>query len=457
MPLPEPILPLLACARCDRSLETGDEGELHCPACRVEFPVLDGVPCLFAEPKHTLAEWRERMNFALEKLARDERAAAKALDADDLPESTRRRLELQIAAYRAHADELRALLAPMKLDGMRASYESYIALRTRLPSDQGLTTYYSNVHRDWCWGDEENRESLNQVLAALGDAPPGNTLVLGAGAGRLAYDLHMALDHPLTVALDFNPLLVLAAARVAAGEPVPLHEFPIAPRTLEHTAIARELRAPAPVRDGYLPVLASALRPPFQASSFDTVLTPWLVDILPEDLPTQAARWNGLLRPGGRWICFGSLAFRSESPAECYSFEEVQEIVAGAGFGEPLVTEAEIPYMASPASRHARRERVVTMVAEKTAEAPKPKRHVALPDWIVTGKKPVPALENFRMQAMSTRIHAFIMSMIDGKRSIRDMAALLEEQRLMTREEGESAVRGFLIKMLEESQRYPTL
>ena len=55
---------------------------------------------------------------------------------------------------------------------------------------------------------------------------------------------------------------------------------------------------------------------------------------------------------------------------------------------------------------------------------------------------------------MSTRIHAFIMAMIDGKRSIGDMAGLLEEQRLMPREEGEAAVRNFLIRMYEDSERY---
>jgi hypothetical protein len=75
-----------------------------------------------------------------------------------------------------------------------------------------------------------------------------------------------------------------------------------------------------------------------------------------------------------------------------------------------------------------------------------------LPDWAVRGQDPIPALEHFRVAAMSTRIHAHIMSLIDGRRSIADIAALLEEQRLMSAREAEASVRGLLIKLFDESQ-----
>ncbi len=447
------LVELLACPRCDQPLaDAGDDG-LNCPGCRTAFPLLDGVPWLFADPDNALAEWRERLNFSLASIRRDGELAAAALRDGSPADPTRRRLSARAEACRACAVEIEELLAPLALAAGAASYETYLALRTRLPTEVSLTGYEANLHRDWCWGEEENRLSRDAVLAGLAGETPRRLLVLGAGAGRLAYDVHMALDDALTVALDFNPLLVLAAARICRGHPVAMHEFPMAPRRLEDAAIARELSAPAPARAGLEFLLASALRPPFRDGAFDAVLTPWLVDVLDEDLRVQAARWNRLLADGGRWVWFGSAAFRSPSPAACYSLEEALEIIAESGFGEPDVSETEIPYMANPASRHARRERVVTVVATKAADAARPARHVALPDWIVTGKEPVPALESFRVQAMSTRIHAFIMGMIDGKRSIRDMAALLEKQRLMTREEGEAAVRGFLIKMYEESRR----
>ena len=56
------------------------------------------------------------------------------------------------------------------------------------------------------------------------------------------------------------------------------------------------------------------------------------------------------------------------------------------------------------------------------------------------------------MKAMPT-IHWQPMAMIDGQRTIRDMAALMEQQQLMPRAEAEEAIRGFLTRMLEDAQQ----
>jgi hypothetical protein len=48
------------------------------------------------------------------------------------------------------------------------------------------------------------------------------------------------------------------------------------------------------------------------------------------------------------------------------------------------------------------------------------------------------------------------MSMIDGRRSIKDMAKLVVEQRLMTAAEAEPALRSFFIKMYDDAQRGTT-
>ena len=108
--------------------------------------------------------------------------------------------------------------------------------------------------------------------------------------------------------------------------------------------------------------------------------------------------------------------------------------------------------MCSPASRHGRQERVFTFSAYKERDVEKPERHRALPDWIVTGKEPVPLSPSFRTQAMSTQVYSFIMSLIDGKRTLQDMAEVLENQKLMSRDEAEPAIRSFLIKMYDDQQ-----
>jgi uncharacterized protein YbaR (Trm112 family) len=455
MPDANKLADIYACPRCDKTPLSANDGNYRCGACKVDYPSVGGIPWLFAEPDASLGEWRNRLHFSLQQLANESQRIATQLADDELRSLTRKRLEHHAKAIDEHRKLLRGVLEPVDVQSMQASYESFLALRTRLPIDQGIQTYYQNIHRDWCWGDEENKASLDQIesVVAKGDRALGDILILGAGACRLAYDVHMQLDSARTVAMDFNPLLLLVAKSVMQGDELEFYEFPLAPKSLEDVAVLRKLRAPEAVRENFHFVFGDALRPPFAPQSFDTVITPWIIDIVNETLPVQAARINNLLKTKGRWINFGSLTFDHPDRTRRYSAEETQEIVAEAGFSPPLVKEASIPYMCSPASRHGRQETVFTFSATKSADVDAPARHRALPDWIVTGKEPVPLLQSFHSQALSTQVYSYIMSLIDGKRTIGDMAKILEQQKLMTRKEAEPAIRTFLTRMYDDSQR----
>ena len=276
---------------------------------------------------------------------------------------------------------MQKLMQPLDVQSTSGNYETYLAMRTRLPIDQGLNTYYANVHRDWAWGDTENDASMKQIRAVLHEnAELGNVLVLGAGAGRLAYDIHTQFECRARRALDFNPMLMLVASAVTRGDKLKMYEFPIAPKSLEDDAVLRTLAAPEAADDNFHLVLGDALRAPFAAQSFDTVVTPWLIDIITEDFPVLAARINMLLKDNGRWVNFGSLAFSSPQRARQYSPEETKGMVAENGFSDPYVSEATIPYMCSPASRHGRQEKVFTFSAYKeradrcTCAVPRPAR-----------------------------------------------------------------------------------
>ena len=168
------LLDVLACPRCDAPLAAG--AAWRCAGCNVDFPLVAGIPWLFAEPNAALGEWRGRLHFSLQHLERERQRVASALADASLRAATRARLEGLERATRDHAERLRALLAPLALEQHAANYETYLALRTRLPADQGLTTYYPNVHRDWCWGDEENETSFATLAPALHEAPPSRAL-----------------------------------------------------------------------------------------------------------------------------------------------------------------------------------------------------------------------------------------------------------------------------------------
>jgi len=426
-----------------------------CSTCSSGFPVIGDIPWLFPEPRQALAEWRGRLNMLTQFLASEAAAMRAGMATTAQGSATRRRLERSAAGHEDQVQKLKTLLAPLGLEQSAIAESTHQALATRLPLEQGLTNYYVNLHRDWAWGDEENAAGLGEIVQLLGGSARGlgRTLVHGAGAGRLAYDLHAAGDAPLTVATDFNPLLLVVAREMYAGRSVELYEFPIAPRGIEDHAVLRRLGSPGAARDGLQLVAADALQAPFRAGAFDTVVTPWFIDIIGEPFARIAARINAVLKPGGRWINSGSLAFARAAHEERIALEEVQELLPQAGFSPAQVREATLPYMRSPASRHSRQENVVTWVTTKSADAAEVPRTRVLPDWLLHPDRPVPRTRHFEMQAISSRIHAFMLALINGERSTRDMARMLIEQRLMAADEAEAQVRLFLTRLHEDSEK----
>ncbi|MBS0393498.1 MAG: class I SAM-dependent methyltransferase [Proteobacteria bacterium] len=442
---------LLQCPRCRRAPLVPDEAALACRACRVQFPRVGGVPWLFADPDLSLGDWRNRLTLYLEDFAAAARLAEIELSgARRAP--TRARLSLLREAYLEQARLVRELLAPLAMPALPLPHATQLAVGSALPLSQDLHSYYANVHRDWCWGGEENQAALAQVGPAVGAAE--RVLVLGAGAGRLAYDLHQTGASRLTVALDINPLLVLAAERVVRGVPVELYEFPIAPLRTEDVAVRRRLVAPAPARAGLELVFADAWRAPFAPQSFEAVVTPWLIDIVDEDLEQIASAVNRLLVPGGRWVNFGSLAFPWRNPARRLGPDEVREVATEAGFEVTLQRDAALPYMRSPVSRHARTETVALLAAEKRRRAPREDGgDAAQPAWLRDTALPVPRTEALALAADASRIQAVLLALVDGKRSIDELTRIVAEQRLLPPAQARSAVQGLLERLLRSAER----
>jgi SAM-dependent methyltransferase len=451
MAIPECLAELLACPACGTRLAGPS-----CLSCRIDYPQIGDIPWLMPEPRLALTEWRGRLHHLLTHYAAEAARQRAALDDGGTGGLKRRRIEHVAAALDDQAARIRELMSPLGIDRRSEAHAVHVALGTELPLQQGLSTYYPNLHRDWCWGDAENEASLAAVLADLPEAAaPQRILVLGAGAGRLTYDLHQALKPLLTVALDFNPLFLLAASRILDGQVLELYEFPIAPRTIADHAVLRQLAAPSPAAPGLQLLLADASAPPFLPGRFDLVLTPWLIDVVGEPLPRLLARINALLAPGGSWINHGSLAFAAAAPSDAVSLEELVESLPERGFARPEPHESRQPYLSSPSSRHARLESVITFCARKVHDVPAPGTGRELPEWIHRTDRAVPLLPAFRAQALSTRVYAFLLAMIDGERTIRDMARLMEQQKLMPADDALPAIQRFLARALQDPQHRP--
>lgn len=449
------LFDVLNCPRCERGALRQDRAGYICTRCSSGYPVIGEIPWLFQDPQDAAGEWRARLTLLLGELREDASATRAALAAPDLLPRTRERLEHVAGALEDHGRRLAGLLAPLDIHAGGADRDALRALRTRLPVSQALTTYYVNIHRDWNWGEVENHATLDLLDAAAGGPMAGaRVLVIGAGAGRLAYDLHRRHAPALTVAMDLNPMLLSVAREMYAGRTLELYEFPLAPRGPADHAILRSLCAPAPADDRLRIVAADAMRAPFRPGAFDVVVTPWFLDIVEEPLPHLAAHINALVANGGRWLNVGSVAFgfMNTRRAQQFGLDEVLEIVQGAGFAAPGVRESGVPYMQSPASRHARLESIVAWSARKLADARRPASR-GLPAWCVDPAQPVPLLAELQSHARATRIHAFVMSLVDGKRTLGDIAQVMVEQRLMQPADALPAVRAFMLRMQEDAMR----
>ena len=400
-----------------------------------------------------MAQWRGRVRAALARLRQQSARYGASLTPAVLRPATRRRLNGLARACDDHARGLEALLQPLLEGSATSNPATYAALAATETASGNPLAYYANVHRDWCWGGQENAAALEIVRSAFGSQRPGRLLVLGAGAGRLAYDVHEALGPGLTVAADINPLLLLVAQRMFSGGELALYEFPLAPRDLESCALLRALAAPRAARPGLRAVFADACRPPFAPASFDSVLTPWLVDVIDADLAAFAAVVNRLLRPGGVWISTGTLFFQQADPTQAYATEEVADVVRAAGFEAPRFAERRLSYLASPASWHARHEDVVTFSVAKIAEASGDSGLSHDDAWLNDLQRPVPLSADLEQRTLALRVEGYVASLVDGRRSVADIAERLVQERLLLPDEAPGVVRDYLQRLLAVAER----
>jgi SAM-dependent methyltransferase len=304
--------------------------------------------------------WRQQLGL----LIRQGRGTAEALE-DEAREHAANapvRARLRSLAHAAH-DQLEDLVACV---GPALGGPLPPGPRTGLP--RGVVEYSHLVYRDWGWaqaGNVENARSLTAVVARLTRQALGRTLVLGAGACRLAYDLHRfgALE---TVALDIDPFLLVIAEAVVRGDAVRLSEATATAQELVQIARAWTLSAPAgPLRDDAFHFLfANGLDPPFAEASFDTVVTPWFIDQVPTDLPSLLSTIARLLRPEGRWVNHGPLIYPADAPLfRRYSREELFELGAAAGLRVTNWSGESCEHLVSPLNGRGKVEWVLTFEA----------------------------------------------------------------------------------------------
>lgn len=425
-----------ACPCCGGAMRSLGAGHHGCTACGADHPPIGGVACLLRQRAWFVEQWQRRLGALVTEGARTVAMfEAEARKPAQLA-STRARLHEQARIARAVLDELVGHLRPVVGEPAidRGPPEPFIALDT-----------LHFLHRDWGWPDSTENDRAFALLERVLPRELGRVLVLGAGACRLTYDLHRR-GTTRTCAVDIDPLALTLARRVLAGEAVPLVEGRANATRLDRLAVTRTLTLPphAPPAPEIELLLADGRDPPFRDGSFDTVVTPWFVDVVPEDLRAMLPRIRRLLVAGGHWIDFGPLLYPSGRPAATrFSREEIAELAARAGLHvEDSITEV-LPFACSPLTERGRLESCSAVRAR--ADAPSPAGPGDPPSWALFPSVPVPR-PPAGSPAPTTRAGSMIAELVDGRRSIDELAVALA-RRLPNTERGvlEDAIRSALL------------
>jgi hypothetical protein len=414
----------LVCPRCHGALERRNGGS-SCSACAIDYPTIGTLRCLVEDPPLFRGVWKSHLDGYLASTAERLSALQSAAVLPHLLERTRRRIRHAHDAVVADCTSLIDLFRDF-VPKAQGSVPSVLPPPDPRTPDTSIIKFSEHLFRDWVWGQRESESALD-IVRRLAQEPLGNAAVYGVGTGRLAFDIRRELDSESVLGFDVNPLPLLVTARLFAGEEVELHEYPLAPNSAEDSAYRHRFERPFDMPDKVELVFADALRPPLRPGSLDAIVTPWFIDSVAADVRETAASINRALRPGGAWLNFGPLRFEGAA-ARLYVIDEVHEVVAASGFEIRSQFSENVPYFHSPHSGTHRSDRIFAFNARKVAESePLPAPPLFAP-WLSDTTLPIPVSQAFAGLQNHSVLTVGILTMIDGRRSLRDIAGELSGQ-----------------------------
>lgn len=471
------VLGGLQCS-CGGSLAVAGSDALDCTRCKLSYPVIGQVPWLFCDARRHLAHWRTQRDIFIAKQSKKilllkESLAAVVVSAGSSKDRhgsgvlalSRKRLEKMISDREENLRSVMELLSPLGPLGPRESENPIFHM---LPVTQSIESYFENILRDWAWhhesANEATRKSLSngyqdenkitmEFITTNIDAgvDKSKLLILGAGSGRLAFDLHNYWGTSASLWVDTSPLMLAVSRKILARESVYLGEFPRAPKSMGDSSKLWECRAPlgADCRNFYLAAM-DVSSPHLKSKHWPTIVTPWLIDIIAESLPDFLRRISSLLPIGGHWIQFGSFVFDRGVPENNWGIEQLPDLMSAAGFELIKIEFEEVPYLRSPLSCQHRRERVNLVLGKKIRDVEAPDFFDHRPACFRDGKIPVSMDSGFETMKLQSAVTANLLSLVDGRRSIEEIGRVLSKNFKMSPEDAEDAVSKILMSVLEK-------
>lgn len=425
---PRGLLDAARCPLCFSRIDLAAQA-IRCRKCGQDYPRLGAIPVLLPEPLDYFASCRRQLAGLEEQVERAVQDVREQLRSADLLPSTRQRCLTIIEGITGQLADVRAILDPVLPAAARGGVRGQSG---RVPATLDYLPY---LYRDWGWPPEpggENERALALVEGALEGRCPGRTLVMGAGACRLTYELHHRYSDAELVVMDLDPVLFSAAYAVTHGDSLAVREANLEMGDLDQAVREWVLSAPqGPVDDARFHFLVGdAVDPPLAPGSFDTVLTPWFIDQGPEDVRDLISTLHGMLKPGGRWVNMGPLKYSLDVPFSLrFAREELFDLAERAGFRVGPWQSESGPYLVSQLNGRGKTEWVLAYAATKLEAAEEStSADGGPPSWLVFRHLPIPTFEGQALFWSEASMVRMVVSSIDGRRTLDDVAVLVAER-----------------------------
>lgn len=417
------LIGCIQCPQCGSNTQQGfDLDNLYCSNCGTQHFSLGDVPCLFPAGAHHKLIWQHQ-TATLQYMAHQGLAALQeSLSRYDLTNTSRQRLaDIQTT----NQINLESILTLLQKHGVTPAPNEQLGQMN--PGD--MSEYFDLVFRDWAWDstekpNPENASALQRIMQSITELPikPQRILVLGAGAGRLSWDIHTQLKPEFTVALDSNPLLLAAASELIYNQnPLTFGEFKNFPQInfpVTKNWTLNPVNDSERLRDSWFLMGANVWQLPFTKNAFDLIITPWFIDVNGGDVRDLIGLIHGQLSNNGHWINTGPLLFTRHLPTQLkYTSTEIKEFIELSGFTFDSETITNAGYLLSPLEARFREEQVWTFSAQKTI--PATETIIQTHAWLIMHHLPIPKI-NLICQDSHPLID-IILEKVDGIRSINDI------------------------------------
>ncbi|MDZ7923817.1 MAG: hypothetical protein U5M23_07090 [Marinagarivorans sp.] len=431
---------LLACPNCQAPVHEQQgfiPAQNHCSACQQTFFDLSGMPCWFDVGLAQQQLWQTLYAKAI-ALGESNLEKSQSLDTRAMLASSQRRYQLIEQTNQSIVKAIDTLLGEAglskKIDPDFAKHDASRMLQ-----------YFELLLRDWAWDSEitaennENARELERIAKAINASRPhlgeawqlGDIWVIGAGAGRLSWDMHAQLrtqgDQGSTIALDTNPVLITLAHRLLSQQK-PWQLAELHPNPQRQLPLAKVWDIQPPKVEGeraknWYAVAANAWRPPLQAGSFDTLVTPWFMDVNGREVKDLIAQVQKYLKPGGLWLNTGPLLYSPDIPDHLrYSHDEIIELIELAGFTVLYQNSVKSLYLNTPLSDEERIDQVWTFAAiAPTANTVQPTTaEGTAPAWIILPHLPIPT--DLKLNTHGNPILEHLAAQVNGHNSLNTIA-----------------------------------